>query len=53
VILITLPLGYTTKEYAEIEFTGAVFVAVVWVAYGVVFFGTVMRRKTRHTYAGN
>ena len=53
-MLITLPLGYTTtKEYAEIEFTGAIGMAIVWVAYGIVFFGTVMRRKTPHIYVGN
>jgi cytochrome c oxidase cbb3-type subunit 1 len=54
IMLISLPLGYTTtKEYAEIEFSGAVWMAVVWVAYAIVFFTTVVRRKTRHIYVGN
>jgi len=54
VMLITLPLGYTTtKEYAEIEFSGAVWMTVVWVAYAVVFFTTVVQRKTKHIYVGN
>lgn len=53
-MLISLPLGYTTtKEYAEIEFSGAVWMAVVWVAYAIVFFTTVVRRKTQHIYVGN
>ncbi|MGE8359711.1 cytochrome-c oxidase, cbb3-type subunit I [Pseudomonas sp.] len=54
IMLVTLPLGYTTtKEYAEIEFSGAVVMGIVWVAYAVVFFGTVMRRQTKHIYVGN
>ena len=54
IMLVTLPLGYTTtKEYAEIEFTGAVWLTVVWVAYAIVFFTTVVQRKTRHIYVGN
>ncbi len=40
ILLVSLPLGNTTtKEYAEIEFTGAIWLAIVWVAYAVVFFG--------------
>ncbi|MBP5090404.1 cbb3-type cytochrome c oxidase subunit I, partial [Pseudomonas chlororaphis] len=54
IMLVTLPLGYTTtKEYAEIEFSGAVWMAVVWVVYGIVFFTTVVQRKTKHIYVGN
>ncbi|QIB53127.1 cytochrome-c oxidase, cbb3-type subunit I [Pseudomonas sp. OIL-1] len=53
-MLITLPLGYTTtKEYAEIEFTGAIGMAIVWVAYGVLFFATLRKRATKHIYVGN
>ena len=53
-LLVTLPQGLTTtKEYAEVEFTGAVWMGIVWVAYAVVFFGTVMKRRTRHIYVGN
>jgi len=54
IMLVTLPMGLTTtKEYAEIEFTGAVWMAIVWVVYGIVFFTTLTRRKTRHIYVGN
>ena len=53
-LLVTLPQGLTTtKEYAEVEFTGAVWMGIVWVAYAVVFFGTVMKRSTPHIYVGN
>ncbi|WP_282338770.1 MULTISPECIES: cytochrome-c oxidase, cbb3-type subunit I [Pseudomonas] len=54
ILLVTLPQGLTTtKEYAEIEFTGAVWMAIVWVAYAVVFFTTLVRRTTPHLYVGN
>ncbi|MFP6849404.1 MAG: cytochrome-c oxidase, cbb3-type subunit I [Pseudomonas sp.] len=53
-MLVTLPIGLTTtKEYAEIEFTGAVWMAIVWVVYGIVFFTTLTQRKTQHIYVGN
>ncbi|MFF7708223.1 cytochrome-c oxidase, cbb3-type subunit I [Pseudomonas sp. NPDC007930] len=52
--LVSLPLGYTTsKEYAELEWPIALLLAVVWVAYAWLFFGTIARRKTRHIYVGN
>ncbi|HEY6610850.1 MAG TPA: cbb3-type cytochrome c oxidase subunit I, partial [Pseudomonas sp.] len=51
---ITLPLGFTSsKEYAELEWPIDILLAVVWVAYAVVFFGTVMKRHTKHIYVGN
>ncbi len=54
ILLVSLPLGNTTtKEYAEIEFTGAIWLAIVWVAYAVVFFGTLTKRKVKHIYVGN
>src|ERR1043165_2699207 len=38
---ITLPLGITQgKEYAELEWPIDILIALVWVAYAVVFFGT-------------
>ncbi|MFM2405855.1 MAG: Cbb3-type cytochrome oxidase subunit 1 CcoN [Pseudomonadota bacterium] len=38
---ITLPLGMTTgKEYAELEWPIDILIAIVWVAYAVVFFGS-------------
>jgi len=51
---ITLPLGYTRgKEYAELEWPIGLLIAIVWVAYAVVFFGTVGRRRVRHVYVAN
>jgi cytochrome c oxidase cbb3-type subunit 1 len=52
--VITLPLGYTsTKEYAELEWPIDILIAIVWVAYAVLFFGTIMKRKTKHIYVAN
>ncbi|MBZ9559284.1 MULTISPECIES: cytochrome-c oxidase, cbb3-type subunit I [unclassified Modicisalibacter] len=52
--LISLPMGYnTSKEYAELEWPIDVLIAVVWVAYGVVFLGTIKRRQTSHIYVAN
>ncbi|MGD8111798.1 cytochrome-c oxidase, cbb3-type subunit I [Vibrio sp. TRT 21S02] len=51
---ITLPLGYTSgKEYAELEWPIDIAIAVVWVAYAVVFFGTLIKRNTSHIYVAN
>jgi len=51
---ITLPLGYTTsKEYAELEWPIDILIAVVWIAYAVVFFGTLAKRRTPHVYVAN
>ncbi len=51
---ITLPLGMTQgKEYAELEWPIDLLIAVVWVAYAVVFFGTIGMRKVRHIYVAN
>ncbi|SEP65651.1 cytochrome c oxidase cbb3-type subunit 1 [Solimonas aquatica] len=51
---VTLPLGLTTgKEYAELEWPIDLLIAVVWVAYGVVFFGTIVKRTVSHIYVAN
>src|ERR1700690_2180228 len=51
---ISLPLGYTTsKEYAELEWPIDIAITVVWVAFAVVFFGTLIKRKTPHIYVSN
>ena len=51
---VTLPLGITSgKEYAELEWPIDILIAVVWVSYAVVFFGTVFKRKTPHIYVAN
>ena len=52
--VITLPLRYTqSKEYAELEWPIDVLITLVWVAYAIVFFGTVGTRKVRHIYVAN
>jgi cytochrome c oxidase cbb3-type subunit I len=51
---ITLPLGITTsKEYAELEWPIDILIAVVWVSYAVVFFGTLYKRRIQHIYVAN
>ncbi|MCO7187294.1 cytochrome-c oxidase, cbb3-type subunit I [Pseudoalteromonas rubra] len=51
---ITLPLGITSsKEYAELEWPIDIAIAVVWVTYAVVFFGTLIKRKVSHIYVAN
>ncbi|WJN57529.1 cytochrome-c oxidase, cbb3-type subunit I [Pseudomonas sp. SO81] len=52
--VITLPLGYTSsKEYAELEWPIDILLGVVWITYCAVFFGTIIKRKTKHIYVGN
>jgi cytochrome c oxidase cbb3-type subunit 1 len=51
---LTLPLGITSgKEYAELEWPIDVLIAVVWVSYAIVFFGTLWKRKVPHIYVAN
>ncbi|MEW6693800.1 MAG: cytochrome-c oxidase, cbb3-type subunit I [Pseudomonadota bacterium] len=51
---ITYPLGYTQgREYAELIWPIDILVAVVWVAFAIVFFGTVGTRKVKHIYVAN
>ena len=51
---ITIPLGITSsKEYAELEWPIDILIAVVWVSYAIVFFGTVIKRKVKHIYVAN
>ena len=51
---ITLPLGMTSgKEYAELEWPIDLLIAVVWVCYAIVFFGTLAKRKLEHIYVAN
>lgn len=52
--VITLPLGWTTtKEYAELEWPISILIAIVWVAFIIVFFGTLAIRRTSHIYVAN
>ncbi|MCQ4166649.1 cytochrome-c oxidase, cbb3-type subunit I [Tahibacter harae] len=51
---VTLPLGLSQgKEYAELEWPIDILITLVWVAYGVVFFGTIARRRVPHIYVAN
>ena len=51
---VTLPLGFTSgKEYAELEWPIDILITLVWVSYAVVFFGTIVLRKTPHIYVAN
>ncbi|MBK1688854.1 cytochrome-c oxidase, cbb3-type subunit I [Rubrivivax gelatinosus] len=51
---ISLPLGFTSgKEYAELEWPIDILIAVVWVSYAIVFFGTIGKRTVRHIYVAN
>lgn len=52
--VISLPMGWTSsKEYAELEWPIDILIAVVWVAYAILFFGTIVKRKTSHIYVAN
>jgi len=51
---ISLPLGFSqSKEYAELEWPIDILIAIVWVSYAVVFFGTIAKRKVKHIYVAN
>lgn len=48
---ITLPLGITTShEYAELEWPIDILITLVWVAFGINMFGTIVKRRERHLY---
>src|SRR5690606_28246468 len=50
----SLLAGWTsTKEYAEFEWPIDIAVAIVWVSFGIVFFGTIARRRIRPIYISN
>ena len=49
---ISFPLGITTsKEYAELEWPIDILITLVWVAYAILFFGTILKRKTKKRMA--
>lgn len=48
---LTLIMGITTsKEYAELEWPIDILIALVWVIFGINFFGTLVKRRERHLY---
>jgi len=52
--VVTLPMGLTSsKEYAELEWPIDILIAVVWISYAVVFFGTIAKRRVKHIYVAN
>lgn len=51
---ITLPMGLTqSKEYAELIWPIDILIAIIWVCFGIVFFGTLAKRKMKHIYVAN
>ncbi|WP_024867485.1 cytochrome-c oxidase, cbb3-type subunit I [Pseudoxanthomonas suwonensis] len=51
---VTLPLGLTQgKEYAELIWPIDILIAVIWVAYAVLFIGTIAKRRVKHIYVAN
>ncbi len=51
---VSLPLGWTQgKEYAELEWPIDILITIVWVAYAVLFFGTIAKRRVSHIYVAN
>lgn len=51
---LSLPMGWTSgKEYAELEWPIDILIAAVWVAYAILFFGTIMKRTSKHIYVAN
>jgi cytochrome c oxidase cbb3-type subunit 1 len=52
--VLSLPMGWTSgKEYAELEWPIDVLIALVWVAYLIVYFGTMIKRRVQHIYVAN
>lgn len=48
---LTLVLGITTsKEYAELEWPIDILITVVWIIFGINFFGTLVKRREKHLY---
>jgi len=48
---LSLAMGVTTsKEYAELEWPIDIGIALVWIAFGVNMFGTIIKRRERHMY---
>ena len=51
---ISLLAGWTSsKEYAELEWPFDIAIAIIWICFGVVFFGTIATRRIRPIYISN
>ncbi|OSM02557.1 cytochrome-c oxidase, cbb3-type subunit I [Magnetofaba australis] len=52
--VITYPLGMTQgQEYAETIWPIDILITLVWVAYFIIFVGTLARRQEKHIYVAN
>src|SRR5579872_561701 len=56
--IITAAVGYLTgvtrsQEYAEPEWMSILWLVAIWVAYLIVFLGTIWKRKEPHIYVAN
>ncbi len=48
---LTFAFGFTTgKEYAELEWSIDIVLAIIWVVFGWNMFGTIIKRRTSHLY---
>ena len=51
---VSFPLGITaSKEYAELEWPIDILITLVSVAFAILFFGTIARRKMKHIFVAN
>jgi cytochrome c oxidase cbb3-type subunit 1 len=51
---LSLLLGKNTShEYAELEWPIDILITIVWIAYAIVFFGTIVKRRVSHIYVAN
>ena len=51
---ISLLAGWNAaKEYAELEWPFDIAITIVWVCFGIVFFGTIVRRNIKQIYVSN
>lgn len=51
---LSLLAGITSgKEYAELEWPFDIAIALVWVCFGIIFFGTIAQRKIKPIYVSN
>jgi len=51
---LSLLAGWTSsKEYAELEWPFDIAITIVWVCFGIVFFGTIANRKIKPIYISN
>jgi cytochrome c oxidase cbb3-type subunit 1 len=43
----------SSKEYAELEWPFDIAIAVIWISFGIVFFGTIAKRRVKPIYVSN